>query len=139
MMKKPSPAKKSSAAAKAGKSAKRSAIIREGAAILWENPPAHYDAFSKMLVRPEVTGAQLQDVRISSYQPKGYVAPHRHKIQEQTYYILDGEALMEIDGERTVVRPHDTIFIPPGIEHAIYNTGLIDLTFMVITTPPDDK
>jgi oxalate decarboxylase/phosphoglucose isomerase-like protein (cupin superfamily) len=37
------------------------------------------------------------------------------------------------------VRRHDVIFIPPGIEHAIYNTGLKDLVFLVITSPPDDE
>jgi mannose-6-phosphate isomerase-like protein (cupin superfamily) len=45
---------------------------------------------------------------------------------------------MEIDGERQVVRKHDVIFLPPGVEHAIYNTGLGDLTFLVITSPPTD-
>ena len=57
------------------------------------------------------------------YQPKAYVAPHKHRIQEQIYHVLDGEGLMEIEGERTVVRRDDVIFIPPGVEHAIYNTG----------------
>jgi oxalate decarboxylase/phosphoglucose isomerase-like protein (cupin superfamily) len=46
---------------------------------------------------------------------------------------------MEIAGARQVVRRHDVIFIPPGIEHAIYNSGLTDLVFLVITSPPDDE
>jgi mannose-6-phosphate isomerase-like protein (cupin superfamily) len=46
---------------------------------------------------------------------------------------------MEIVGERRVVRRHDVIFLPPGVEHAIYNTGLVDLIFLVITSPPDDE
>ena len=62
---------------------------------------------------------------MSVYQPKAYVAPHRHRIQEQIYHVLDGEGLMEIEGERTVVRKDDVIFIPPGVEHAIYNTGMV--------------
>lgn len=117
---------------------RRRAAIRRGATILWECPPGHFDAFSKMLVRPEVADTERLDVRISTYRPRGYVEAHRHEIQEQTYYILAGEGLMELDGERTVVQPHDTIFIPPGIDHAIHNTGLEDLVFMVVTTPPDD-
>jgi len=31
------------------------------------------------------------------------------------------------------------IFLPPGVEHAIYNTGLTDLRFIVVTSPPDDE
>jgi mannose-6-phosphate isomerase-like protein (cupin superfamily) len=67
-----------------------------------------------------------------------YVAPHAHKVQEQIYHVLEGEALMEIAGERRVVRRHDVIFIPPGTSHAIHNTGLTNLVFLVITSPPDD-
>ena len=117
----------------------KGAVIRKGASVMWENPPAHYDAFSNMLVRPENAQTKHLDFRISSYQPKGYVAPHSHKIQEQIYHIQDGEGLMEIDGQQHVVGPQDTIHIPPGVEHAIYNTGLVDLIFYVITTPPEDE
>lgn len=115
------------------------AVIRHGASVMWEEPPNHFDAFSKMLVRPENANTRHFDFRISSYQPKGYVAPHRHAVQEQIYHIQEGEGVMELDGERHVVRPQDTIFIPPGVEHAIYNTGLVDLIFYVITSPPEDE
>ena len=118
---------------------KSKAIIRPAASVMWEEPPAHYGgAYSKMLVRPEACGSKILDYRISVYQPKAYVAPHRHRIQEQIYHILDGEGLMEIEGERTVVRKDDVIFIPPGVEHAIYNSGLVDLRFIVVTSPPDE-
>jgi quercetin dioxygenase-like cupin family protein len=114
------------------------ASIRNIAEVLWETPPEHYDAHSKMLVNPKTAHTQRFDHRISSYQPKGYVAPHRHRVQEQIYHVLDGEGLMELDGERRVVRRHDVIHIPPGVEHAIYNSGLQDLVFLVVTTPPTD-
>jgi len=76
--------------------------------------------------------------RISRYAPKAFVAPHTHRIQEQVYHVLDGEGLMEIDGQRRVVRRHDVVFVPPGVEHALYNTGLAALTFLVITAPVSD-
>ena len=67
------------------------AVIRSSAAVFWEEPPEHlHGAYSKMLVRPESCGAKRLDYRISLYQPKAYVAPHRHKIQEQVYHVLDG-------------------------------------------------
>jgi len=114
-------------------------MIRPAASVMWEEPPAHYGgAYSKMLVRPEPCGSKILDYRISVYQPKAYVAPHRHRIQEQIYHVLDGEGLMELEGERTVVRKDDVIFIPPGVEHAIYNTGMTDLRFIVVTSPPDE-
>ena len=115
------------------------ATIMNIADVRWEEPPAHHGgAHSKLLVRPETVGARRLDHRISCYRPGAYVEPHAHRVQEQVYHVLEGEGLMEIEGERRVVRRHDVIFLPPGVEHAIYNTGLVDLVFLVITSPPDD-
>jgi mannose-6-phosphate isomerase-like protein (cupin superfamily) len=93
---------------------------------------------SKALVMPETAGSQDIDYRISMYQPMAYVKPHKHKVQEQVYHVLEGEGLMEIDGEQHVVRKHDFIFLPPGVEHSISNTGLVDLVFLVVTSPVTD-
>lgn len=68
-----------------------------------------------------------------------HVALHTHKVQEQVYHVLDGEGRMEMDGKRQVVRKLDVIYIPPGVEHAIYNTGLTDLAVTVVTTPVGDE
>jgi mannose-6-phosphate isomerase-like protein (cupin superfamily) len=114
--------------------------IRNIAEVPWQQFPDHFGgALSKALVGPGDTDIKLIDYRISSYQPMAHVAAHSHKVQEQIYHVLDGEGLMQIDGENTVVRRHDVIHIPPGIEHAIANSGLVDLVFLVITAPASDE
>ena len=106
----------------------------------WREFPAHHGgALSKALVHPETTGARRIDYRISTYRPMAYVEAHTHNVQEQVYHVLEGEGLMEIDGERRVVRRHDVIFLTPGTRHSIQNTGLGDLTFIVATTPVVDE
>ena len=118
---------------------KRDALIRNIVEVPWEELPGHHGgALSKLLVHPETTGSRHVDHRISTYQPRAYVAPHRHRVQEQVYHVLEGEGLMELGDKRQVVRKHDVIFIPPGIEHALYNTGLVPLTFIVVTAPASD-
>ena len=118
---------------------KPEAFIRNIAEVPWKEYPGHFGgALSKPLVDPETSESRLIDHRISCYQPMAHVAPHTHKIQEQVYHVLDGEGMMEIDGERRVVRRHDMVFIPPGVEHALYNSGLVDLVFLVVTTPVSD-
>ena len=113
--------------------------IRNVNEVPWQQFPHHFGGpLSKALVGPGDTDIKLIDYRISSYQPMAHVAAHTHKVQEQIYHVLDGEGLMEIDGENTLVRRHDIIHIPPGIEHAISNSGLVDLVFLVITTPASD-
>ncbi len=119
---------------------KASASIRNVVEEPWQQFPGHFGgALSKALVRPENLGSRLVDYRISTYQPMACVERHAHKVQEQIYHVLEGEGCMEIDGKKTIVRKHDVIFIPPGIPHSIVNNGLTDLTFIVVTTPPDDR
>ncbi|MFA5915715.1 MAG: cupin domain-containing protein, partial [Burkholderiales bacterium] len=119
---------------------KPKALIRNVVEVPWQEFPGHFGgALSKALVRPETAGSRLIDYRISCYQPMAHVELHTHKVQEQIYHVLDGEGMMEMDGKQQVVRKHDVIYIPPGVEHAICNTGLSDLTFIVATAPIEDE
>jgi mannose-6-phosphate isomerase-like protein (cupin superfamily) len=118
---------------------KPKALIRNIAEVPWKEYPNHFGgALSKPLVQPETAGSTRLDYRISMYQPMAYVALHSHKVQEQIYHVLEGEGLMEIAGKRHVVRRHDVIYLPPGVEHSIANSGLVDLVFLVITSPVSD-
>lgn len=113
--------------------------IRNIAEEPWQQFPGHFGgALSKALVHPQTTGSRLIDYRISTYQPMAHVELHSHEVQEQVYHVLEGEGLMDIDGERRVVGRGDVIFLVPGSRHAIQNTGLGDLTFIVVTTPVTD-
>jgi hypothetical protein len=67
-------------------------------------------------VTPVTARTQRLDHGISLYQPKGCVAPHRHKVRAQISPVLEGD--------RHVVRRHDVIHIPPWEEHAIYDARL---------------
>ena len=116
------------------------AMVGAMARLPWKEFPGHFGgALSKVLAGPENCGSERLDFRISRYAPAACVAEHTHKVQEQVYHVLDGEGLMEIDDSKRVVRRHDVIFIPPGVRHAIYNTGLTDLVFLVVTSPVSDE
>lgn len=114
-------------------------LIRNIAEVPWKQYPNHFGgALSKPLVAPETMGSRHLDYRISMYQPMAYVELHKHKVQEQVYHVLEGEGLMEIAGKAHVVRKHDVIYLPAGVEHSINNTGLVDLVFIVVTSPVTD-
>jgi mannose-6-phosphate isomerase-like protein (cupin superfamily) len=117
----------------------RQALIRNIAEVPWLEFPNHFGgALSKPLVMPDTAGSRHIDYRISMYQPKAYVEKHSHKVQEQVYHVIEGEGLMHIAGKDHVVRRHDFIYLPPGVEHSIENTGLVDLVFVVVTSPVSD-
>ena len=119
---------------------KYGAFVRNIAEVPWREFPNHFGgALSKPLVMPGTARSKHIDYRISMYQPMAHVAKHKHAVQEQVYHVLEGEGLMEIGDRKQVVRKHDVIFLPPGVEHSIANSGLVDLVFLVVTSPVTDE
>jgi mannose-6-phosphate isomerase-like protein (cupin superfamily) len=59
---------------------------------------------------------------------------HYHKRAEEIYFILQGEAEMEVDGEMRDVRPGDAILLPPGAWHVI--RAQTPLRFLCCCAPP---
>ncbi len=104
----------------------------------WELPPGHHEAFSKLLVHPTNSATKYFDFRISSYQPRGHAEVHVHEVAENLYYVLKGKGIVELDGVRHLVEPHMVVHIPPGVRHGIFNTGVEDLVFLVVASPPAD-
>jgi mannose-6-phosphate isomerase-like protein (cupin superfamily) len=60
---------------------------------------------------------------------------HLHLQTEEIYYILAGEALMQVGDERRSAGPGDAIAIPPNTLHQITNTGHETLTFLCCCAP----
>lgn len=116
------------------------AFVEKMAHVAWQEFPGHFGgALSKALVGPENSGSKRIDFRISRYAPNAYVQEHVHKVQEQIYYVLEGEGLLTLDDEKHLMRAHDYVYVPPGVRHSFTNTGLAGLVFLVVTTPADDE
>ncbi len=64
----------------------------------------------------------------------GSTQRHYHKLSEEFYYILEGSAVMEIDGGEREVAAGDAILIPPGAWHTI--TAAMPLRFLCCCAPP---
>ncbi|MCF2138186.1 MAG: cupin domain-containing protein [Candidatus Thorarchaeota archaeon] len=62
--------------------------------------------------------------------------PHLLKTSSEVYYILQGEGIMTINGERKRVKSGDTVYIPPAAKQFINNTGKENLVFVCMVSPP---
>ena len=112
----------------------KKAFVQSMARLRWKEFPGHFGgALSKILV-----GTTRLDFRISRYAPNAYVEEHSHKVQEQIYYVLEGEGILTVGKEEHLMRPHDYVYLPPGVPHSFTNTGLSGLVFLVVTTPASD-
>ena len=60
---------------------------------------------------------------------------HYHKKMTEIYLILEGEGIMELDGEKIPVQPLSTILIQPGCRHRAVG----NLKVSVIAIPTFDE
>ena len=61
---------------------------------------------------------------------------HYHEHAQQFFYILEGEVLMEVEGEKALVSAGQGIRIMPGVKHQIRNPSSGAVRFLVISQPP---
>jgi len=62
--------------------------------------------------------------------------PHYHKTAEETYYLLQGKARMDIDGKEFTLVSGQAVLIEPGEVHQIFNQGEGELRFLAVCSPP---
>ena len=60
---------------------------------------------------------------------------HFHPIAEESYYILQGEARIQVDVEEAVISSGQIVLIQPGQTHRIENIGEGSLEFLAICVP----
>jgi mannose-6-phosphate isomerase-like protein (cupin superfamily) len=60
---------------------------------------------------------------------------HYHIKTEEIYYITHGTGRMRIEGETREVKPGDSIAIPPGRKHKLWNTGNETLRLLCCCAP----
>ena len=76
---------------------------------------------------------EKQSLAEASLPTGGQTERHYHKLSEEIYFILEVEAVIEIDGERQEVKPNDAILIPAGAWHQI--TARTDIRFLCCCAP----
>ncbi|MEM9164717.1 MAG: cupin domain-containing protein [Cyanobacteria bacterium P01_F01_bin.4] len=62
---------------------------------------------------------------------------HNHRVNEEMFYILEGEGEVRIGDATYPIRPGDIIACPAGdrkTAHQIINTGTVDLKYLAVST-----
>jgi len=60
---------------------------------------------------------------------------HYHKKSRQFFFLLEGEAVLEIDGQEFRLAAKQGIEVPPKKSHQFRNTSNRDVVFLVISSP----
>jgi mannose-6-phosphate isomerase-like protein (cupin superfamily) len=66
----------------------------------------------------------------------GWFRTHYHKVTEETYHVLSGQARVIVDGKEVTVSPGQALLIMPNEVHSLCNDQDTDLEFLAICSPP---
>jgi len=67
---------------------------------------------------------------------EGSMSRHLHREQEELYVVLDGTAMLDVDGEHVKLGERDALAVPARAWHRVSNVGVGPLTFLVVAAPP---
>lgn len=60
---------------------------------------------------------------------------HVHTREDELFYVLEGELVFELDGERHTARAGDTVYLRRGVVHAYQNFTTSTARLLIATTP----
>jgi mannose-6-phosphate isomerase-like protein (cupin superfamily) len=61
---------------------------------------------------------------------------HYHDRAHQFFYILQGRAALEVDGEVYNIEAHQGCSVPPKVSHQLKNLESEELIFVLVSAPP---
>ncbi len=61
---------------------------------------------------------------------------HVHRVQEETFYVIEGECEWQVGGERVGATPGTYLFLPPGVPHNIANASDKPARVLMTVSPP---
>jgi quercetin dioxygenase-like cupin family protein len=94
----------------------------------------HCDGFRRWSAVDEAAGAVHTGFGVCELDPGGTVAAHVHSFEE-TFHLLDGEAVVETGDGATLLRPGDYGLLPVGVPHAWRNPGHVPARWADMLAP----
>jgi quercetin dioxygenase-like cupin family protein len=61
---------------------------------------------------------------------------HVHRVQEETFYVLEGECQWQVGEQQVRATPGTYVFIPPGVPHNIGNASDRPARMIMTVSPP---
>ncbi|MFZ0845310.1 MAG: cupin domain-containing protein [Pseudolabrys sp.] len=99
------------------------------------SPANHSGTKNYRMVAPGVNGAKYMEIIYGDIERHEGAVAHMHPDLEQATYVIEGEAKVEVGGEKYHVKAGDLLFFPSEVYHDIQViTERIKL--LVIYSPP---
>ena len=99
------------------------------------SPANHTGTKNFRLIGPETVGAKQVEVLIGELERGKGALPHAHPGIEQVCYLLEGEAHVEVAGDKFEMEADDACFFPPDQLHLFIVTS-DKARVLVVYSPP---
>jgi quercetin dioxygenase-like cupin family protein len=101
--------------------------------------PKHFDGGQAKAVAGRVAigkadGADNFCMRVFEIGAGGHTPLHRHPWEHEMFYH-SGRGEVLVDGKPNPVEPGSVVFVPPGAEHQVRNTGAEPLVLVCLVPP----
>jgi mannose-6-phosphate isomerase-like protein (cupin superfamily) len=80
--------------------------------------------------------SEHQSLAEATVPPGGATEEHYHRVMEEIYFFTGGSGRMRLGDEESDVAAGDTVVIPPGTRHKLWNTGDEPLKLLCCCSPP---
>ena len=80
--------------------------------------------------------SEQQSLAEATVPPGADTEEHYHALAEEIYLFTAGRGRMRLGDEESEVTAGDTVVIPPGIRHKLWNTGTEPLKLLCCCAPP---
>jgi len=100
------------------------------------SPPAHSHTKNRRLLGPGPFGSGRVEVVLGEIEYGGQADPHSHSGVEQAFFVIQGKAVVEIEGKSAIVGPDDFVYLPAGATHRVIPQEGPTLKLLILYTPP---
>jgi len=80
---------------------------------------------------------QLNQFATACFHDGDVVPKHRHTVMVEVFFLLDGEAMLCLEGKDRPVLPEDTVVVYPGILHGFRIVKPSRLLYFSLAWPPN--
>lgn len=107
-------------------------IIKNQESAEWVKNPKHRDVYLRHLATSQ--NNDRLSTHIVRIEKDGEIVPHTHEILE-VFYIMEGNGLALVNGERIKASKGDCIIAHAGEEHGLINTGEEEILLYAVFSP----
>jgi mannose-6-phosphate isomerase-like protein (cupin superfamily)/ketosteroid isomerase-like protein len=80
--------------------------------------------------------AEKQSLAEATIPPGGETEEHYHRVTEEIYFFTAGHGRLRVGDGESEIAPGDTVVIPPGTRHKLWNTAAEPLKLLCSCSPP---